>query len=142
VLPALVATLAVWTGLAFLTATVLRDRYEAPLNTHLQQLPASDRGLQQWWSHGGVRVSEAAINQVLQNIGVQANGGGFQAHAGPGASFVDPIQYLSQHGYTAWTTYQPHARYWTFQWIEFGWLAGLSLLLLATALWLVRRRAA
>lgn len=141
VLPALAVTLGVWTGLAFATATALRDRYLAPLNTHLQELPARDRGLEQWWSHDGVRVSQAQINQVLQAIGVQANGGGFQAHAGTGPA-VDPIEYLSQHGYIAWTSYQPDSRYWTFQWIEFGWLAGLSLLLLATTFWLVRRRAA
>ena len=67
-------------------------------------------------------------------------GAGCQAHAGA-AQAVDPIQYLSQHGYTAWTSYQPDSRYWTFQWIEFGWLAVLSLLLLGATLWLVRRRA-
>jgi hypothetical protein len=138
--PALVATLAVWTGLAFLTAVVLRDRYLTPLNTRLEQLQASDRGLQQWWSSSGHRVSDAEVNQVLQAIGVQANGGGFQAHVGSAPK--DPIQYLAEHGYTAWTSYQPDHRYWTFQWIEFGWLAVLSLALLGTTLWLVRRRAA
>lgn len=140
VLPALVATLAVWTGLAFLTAQLLRFHYLAPLDAHLQQLGPRDAGLEQWWSYGGHRVSDAQVNQVLEAIGVQANGGGFQARVGTGP--VDPIQYLMQHGYTAWSSYQPDSRYWTFQWIEFGWLAGLSLLLLATTLWLVHRRAA
>jgi hypothetical protein len=33
-------------------------------------------------------------------------------------------------------------RFWTFQFIEGGWLLALSLLLLAATVWLVRRRAA
>jgi ribulose bisphosphate carboxylase small subunit len=53
---------------------------------------------------------------------------------------ADPVQYLLQHGYTQVTQYQPDARFWTFQWIEFGWLALLSLVLIGTALWLLRRR--
>jgi hypothetical protein len=38
------------------------------------------------------------------------------------------------------TTFQPDSRYWPFQWIELGWLTALSLLLLATSVWLLRRR--
>jgi hypothetical protein len=53
------------------------------------------------------------------------------------------VRYLSKHGYTLWTRYQPGSRFWPFQWIEGGWLLALSLLLLlAAAVWLVRRRAA
>ncbi len=37
---------------------------------------------------------------------------------------------------------QPASRFWTFQFIEGGWLLVLSLLLIAAAVWLVRRRAA
>ncbi|MCW2529776.1 MAG: hypothetical protein JWM76_4636, partial [Pseudonocardiales bacterium] len=37
---------------------------------------------------------------------------------------------------------QPDSRYWTFQWIEFGWLTALALLLLGAAFWLLRRRPA
>jgi hypothetical protein len=86
-------------------------------------------------------VSEAQVNQVLQAIGVESNNGG-NFTASPGSSTVDPVHYLIQHGYTQWTSYQPDTRYWSFQWIEFGWLAALSLIALAVALWLVRRRAA
>jgi hypothetical protein len=53
---------------------------------------------------------------------------------------TDPVTYLLHHGYTQWTSYQPSSRYWTFQWIEFGWLTALALLLLTTALLLVRGR--
>ena len=69
------------------------------------------------------------------------NNGGQSYRVGPaGGGSVDPIQYLLQHGYTQWTSYQPDSRYWTFQWIEFGWLTLVSLLLLAATLWLVRHR--
>jgi hypothetical protein len=142
VLPALAATLALWTGLAFLAAEVLRHRYQAPLETRSLQLPGRDLPVQQWFTHGGVRASEAQINQVLQGIGVQSINGGGNFQAGPGSSQIDPVQYLLTHGYSQWTSYQPDSRYWTFQWIEFGWLAGLSLLLLAVTLWMVRHRAA
>jgi LPXTG-motif cell wall-anchored protein len=49
---------------------------------------------------------------------------------------------LLSHGYTQVTSYQPDSRFWTFQWMEFGWLTLLSLLLLTTAFWLLRRRPA
>jgi hypothetical protein len=39
------------------------------------------------------------------------------------------------------TTYQPASRFWPFQWIEGGWLLGLSVLCIALTVWLVRRRA-
>jgi hypothetical protein len=51
-------------------------------------------------------------------------------------------QCLAQHGYTQWTSYQPAGRFWTFQWIEGGWLLALSALLIAATIWLVQRRAA
>ena len=36
--------------------------------------------------------------------------------SGRGAAPIDPVQYLLQHGYTQWTSYQPDSRYWAFQW--------------------------
>jgi hypothetical protein len=35
--------------------------------------------------------------------------------------------------------YQPAERYWTFQWLETGWLAAIGCLLLLASWWLVRR---
>jgi len=141
VVPALAVTLAVWTGLALLAST-LRGHYEAPLASSSMQLPASDLPIEQWWSHGGVRVGAAQVDQVLQAIGVESTNGGSDFRVGPGSASVDPLQYLLQHGYTQWTSYQPDSRYWAFQAIEFAWLAVLSLLLLSATLLLVRRRAA
>ena len=52
------------------------------------------------------------------------------------------LQCFVRHGYTQWTSYQPASRFWTIQWIEGGWLLALSVLLAATTVWFVRRRAA
>jgi hypothetical protein len=41
-----------------------------------------------------------------------------------------------------WSDYQPASHFWSFQWIEGGWLLALSALLIAVTVWLVRRRAA
>jgi hypothetical protein len=38
-------------------------------------------------------------------------------------------------------SYQPHSRFWAFQFIEGGWLLAAALLLGAATVWLVRRRA-
>jgi uncharacterized protein (TIGR03382 family) len=54
----------------------------------------------------------------------------------------DMFAYLAHHGYSYKATYFPENRFWTFQAIEAGGLATLSLLLLIAAVWLVRRRAA
>jgi hypothetical protein len=141
VVPALAGGLAVWTGLAFLTAEVLRSHYRAPLVTTRLQLATSDLPIDQWWTRHGVRVNEGQVNQALQAIGVQIEGtGNFHAHVGNDP--IDPVQYLLGHGFSQVTSYQPDSRYWPFQWIEFGWLAVLSVLLIAATLWLVRRRAA
>jgi hypothetical protein len=43
------------------------------------------------------------------------------------------------HGFTWVATYQPGSWFWPFQWIEGGWLLVLSVLLGASAIWLVRR---
>ena len=89
VVPALAATLAPWTGLAFL-ASPCALHYQAPLTTSSLQLASSDLQIDQWWTHGGVRVGDAQINQVLQAIGVQSSDGGGSFRAGPGSSSGRP----------------------------------------------------
>jgi len=64
----------------------------------------------------------------------------FQPGPSTPANF-DPIHYLLTHGFTLVASYQPGSWFWPFQWIEAGWLLGLSVLLGASAIWLVRRRA-
>jgi hypothetical protein len=140
VVPALVATLAVWTGLAFLVAWLRKYHYLAPLDTSQPRVASGDQVLGTWWTRGGARVTDAQVNQVLQSLGYQTSNAGGDVAAKPGGDPTDPFHYLVQHGYTQWTTYQPASRYWTFQAMEVTWLVALSLVLLAAAVWLVRRR--
>ena len=143
VVPALVSSFAVWFGLAFLTADSLRPHYLAAMTTTSTELAGNDLVLNQWWTKGGVTVSQAQIDSVLQAIGVQLDSGQKAVEVVPGGGgSIDPVQYLLQHGYQQVTSYQPDSRFWTFQWIEFGWLAAVTLLALAGALWILRRRVA
>jgi ABC-2 family transporter protein len=136
VLPAILATLAAYAVLALATGLFLRQRYMPPLVTrHLQLLEGprihpfgTDWIISQSYSKGEHPVSQSAINAVLRAA----------PEAGPEKGF-DPTQYLTGHGYTIWTHYQPASRFWTFQWIEGAWLLALSVLLIATAVWLVAR---
>lgn len=141
VVAALATAAAAWFGLALLTATQLRPNYLPQLTTTSLQLSNKDLSFSQWWTKGGVRVNDAQINSALQAIGVQFNGGATRV-ASPGGPAVDPVQYLLQHGYQQVTSYQPDSRYWTFQWIELGWLVALSVAILGAVFWLLRRRPA
>lgn len=140
-LPALASAGAVWFGLAFVGGGFLRLHYLAPLTTTSLQLSSTDMPVAQWWTKGGLRVGDAQINSTLRAIGVNLNGSGNET-VHPGSSDVDPVQYLIQHGFQQVTSYQPVGRYWTFQWIEFGWLTVLTVVLLGATLWLLRRRPA
>jgi hypothetical protein len=139
VVPAIAATMTAWAGLALATGLFLRQHYLAPLVTHSPNLPGSAWLISQWYTgRNGKPLSQAAISQFLQGYhpGTQ--------QVGPNSSqtTVDPVGYITQHGYQYWVSYQPASRFWPFQWIEGGWLLGLSILLIAATIWLVRRRAA
>jgi hypothetical protein len=139
VVPAIAATLAAWAGLALAAGLYLRQHYLAPLITHNPNVPGSAWVLSQWYTgRNGKPLSQAAISQVLRGYHPTSQ------QIGPNTfhSTVDPVGYLTQHGYTYWMSYQPASRFWPFQWIEGGGLLALSLLLLAATVWLVRRRAA
>jgi len=142
VVPAMIATIAGWSGLAFVTAAFLREHYEAPLVTASPSVPGTAWVISQWWAIGGKPASLSRLNQVLRPVGVRAaTAGRFQAFGSHLANF-NPVQYLVRHGFTQMTSYQPASRFWTFQFIEAGWLLALSVLLTAATIWLVRRRAA
>ena len=146
VVPAIVTAFAGWFGLAYLGATY-RTSYLTPLTTTSLDNPPKALTISQWWTKGGVRLSNDQINTALSAVGAQFNssGGGKVTVATPGTGStnnVDPVQYLLRHGYVQVTSYQPDSRYWPLEWIEFGWLTVLALLLLGVAFWLLRRRPA
>jgi hypothetical protein len=139
VVPAIVATLAAYAGLAFATAGLLREHYLTPLVTTSINinLPGTSSAwtISQWSTRDG-RFAFAGnppgnlVSQFCSSVPADK--------AGP----LGFTQCLAQHGYTQWTGYQPASRFWPFQWIEGGWLLALSALLIAATIWLVRRRAA
>jgi hypothetical protein len=120
VVPAIAAAMAVWAGLLLVTSLYLRRLYQAPLSVRNGGHGApgvSPWLISQWWTgpNGKTITSENKIIALINH---------------------------PQPGYTQWTTYEPGTRYWHFQFIEGGWLLVLSLLLIAAAIWLIRRRAA
>jgi ABC-type transport system involved in multi-copper enzyme maturation permease subunit len=138
VVPAIAATLAAYAGLAVAAGLYLRQHYLAPLLTSNPNVPPNVPGsawvISQWYAKGGQPVSQSVLNQVLRGAPQLAGKGGVPQS-------LSVTQYLNQHGYTLWTSYQPGSRFWPFQWIEGGWLLALSVLLIAVTVWLVRRRA-
>ena len=138
VVPAIAATLAAYTGLVLAAGLFLREHYLTPLLTSNPDVPPNVPGsawvISQWYAKGGQPVSQSVLSQVLQGAPQLAGKGGVPQS-------LSVTQYLNQHGYTLWTSYQPGSRFWPFQWIEGGWLLALSVLLIAATVWLVRRRA-
>jgi ABC-type transport system involved in multi-copper enzyme maturation permease subunit len=138
VVPAIVATLVAYAGLAIATGAWLRAHYFAPIVTTSLNVPSSVWIVSQNWTKGGQAVSQTALYQVLQGAPAQVAG---KEGGGPNLHALVAWQYLIQHGYIEVTSYQPASRFWSFQWIEGGWLLALSVLLIAVTVWLVRRRA-
>jgi ABC-type transport system involved in multi-copper enzyme maturation permease subunit len=137
VVPAIVATLAAYTGLAFATGGFLRQHYLTPVVTRSLNLPSSAWIVsQQWFARGGRPVTLSVLGQFLRREAPPQLAG-----KGGVPQSVSTWQYLVQHGYTQWSTYQPASRFWPFQWIEGGWLLALSVLCIAVTVWMVRRRA-
>jgi ABC-type transport system involved in multi-copper enzyme maturation permease subunit len=126
VVPAIVVTLAAYTGLALAAGGYLRQHYLAPLVTSRLSVPGSAWILsQQWFTKGGRPIGTSALGAVLQEGAPQLAGKGGVPNA------LSSWQYLVHHGYTQVTRYQPASRWWPFQWIEDGWLLALSALLVA-----------
>jgi hypothetical protein len=140
VVPAIVATLAAYAGLAVAAGTLLRQHYLTPLVTSSLNLPASAWITSQWWTKGGTfAFTGLPPIDLLQQFCPAPPLGSIPASK---PSPVSLAQCLSSHGYRQWTSYQPASRFWPFQFLEGGWLLALSVLLIAVSVWLVRRRAA
>ena len=139
VVPAIVATLAAYTGLAVVATNLLRQHYLAAYHTTTTNVPGSAWIMSQRWTKGGTSAFHSwtdAPHNLIQACSPSARG-----PLGKG-SLTTLAQCFAQHGYTQLTSYQPASRFWTFQWIEAGWLLALSALLIALTVGLVRRRAA
>jgi hypothetical protein len=139
VVPAIVATLAAYAGLAFAVGAFLREHYLTPLLTTNLNVPASARIISQWWTKGGKFAFAGFPPDSLVNRFCPTGPTGPVGPRGK-PKVVSIAECLTPHGYTQWTSYQPASRFWPFQWIEGGWLLALSVLLIAATVWLVRRR--
>jgi hypothetical protein len=132
-------TLAAGTVLDVFTMMFLRQRYMTPVTVKGANPPpgANTWMLSNWFTTpSGTRVDP--FDAFAQSQGGGA-GGGRVVPLGPGGSFQT---WLAQQHYTQWWSYQPGNRWWSFQLIEGGWLLGVSVILLAATVWMVRRRAA
>ena len=140
VVPAIVATMAAYTGLALAAANFLRQHYLTPLVTSNLNVSDSAWITSQWWTKGGTFAFAGRPSiELLQQFCPAPPVGALIVNKPSPESLA---QCLSQHGYTQWTSYEPASRFWPFQWIEGGWLLALSVLLIAVTVWVVRRRAA
>jgi hypothetical protein len=137
VVPAIVATLAAYTGLALVAANLVRQHYLAPLHTSNPNVSGSAWIYSQWWTKGGKFAFFGWRDAPRDLVQLCASAPGPLGKGSQGTL----AQCFAQHGYTQLTSYQPASRFWAFQWIEGGWLLALSVLLIAVTLWLVLRRA-
>jgi hypothetical protein len=129
--PAMATAMAVWAALAIGTASYLRWRYLAPLQTSpgtpgAIPVPGGSWIQTSWIGPGGHPVSLPA----------------FRLRAAKLAGLQSQTAHRALRGYRAVLTYQPGSRYWHLQLIEGCWLLAMVLVLAAATVWLVRRRAA
>ena len=136
VVPAIVATLAVYAGLAVTAGGFLREHYLTPLVTTSANVPGTAWVIGQWWTKDG-RFAFAPIPLSLLNQFCSA------PPTGKGETFIWNIRAVPRPARLgAVEQLSWRSRFWPFQWIEGGWLLALSALLIAAAIWLVQRRAA
>ena len=138
---AMAVTLAAGTVLDVFTMMFLRQRYMTPVTVKGANGPS---GFNTWllgnWSitPSGARVDP--LRAYVQAMGqTPSRGHPVGVITGPGGGFQS---WLDKQHYTLWWSYQPGSRWWPFQLIEGGWLLGVSVILLAATVWMVRRRAA
>lgn len=119
-------------GLLMATVFLLRPHY-MPAHTTLGKIGSGDWGVgTSYQNPSGGAVSSTESHDLFVK---------FQAENlnRPNARFRD---WLTARNYHIVTHYQPSGRFWTFQFIEAGWMLALSLVLAAVTVWMVRRRTA
>lgn len=142
VIPALATAVATTFGLAYAASRLRLHYLPAHVTDSLDYVPGSQT-IGQWWERAGAHVSTADLNAALQSAGlgqIQTGGSKTGVSAQAAGQGADPVSYLLHHGFTQWTSFQPAGRYWSFQWIEFGWLATIATILLAATVLLIRHR--
>jgi hypothetical protein len=134
--PAMVITLVVYIALAMATATAIRPHYAAPVTVPSTSAAANDGWVISLFAKSptGQEISQPDLFATFQQ---QAPASVQNSH-NPNAFQT----WVTQHGYTQWTTLQPDSRFWEFQLIEGAWLTAVSAALIGGSAWLIRRRGA
>jgi hypothetical protein len=130
---AMAATLAGFLVFRVSVESLLRPNYQNPVTTVVDPLshPANTGNSGDWlFDSGLVNSSGQRLSAVEERHTLDA-----AKRAG-----TDVGSYLHDHGFQWWFTYQPAARYWEFQLIEFALFVGLAAILLAVAIGQLRRR--
>lgn len=130
-LPAIAATLACYGAVLVEVSASWRMNYLAPLHRAVAvqfQAGGSYSYSVYWGARQPVIMSEAL--------------GWPDGRLLTSAEQLRPAAWLRLHHIVMWITYQPASRYHTFQLIELGWLLAASALLVAAAIFLIRRRPA
>lgn len=138
IVPAIVATLGAYTGLAILAEGVLRRHYLSPLLT--TKTVSDNSWIIRQYGTKDARFAFSFTNGHPDFNLVERLCPPPVAQIGKGSPSYVP-DCLIRHGYSLWTSYQPVSRFWLLQWIEGGWLLVLSALLIVATAWIVRRRA-
>jgi hypothetical protein len=133
--PAMAATLGCYTALLTATSLWWRRAYLPPLLRAVPHTPIESGGRYGY----GVGFSHASgAGPYL--LGTRL---GWPDGRPLSASQLDhAAAWFREHHIAVWMTYQPSSRYSIFQFIEFGWLAALSALLVGLTVVLINRRAA
>ena len=90
VLPALATAFAALVRARVPRATYLRNRLPRTADDHQPATVAANLFVAQWWTKGGVRVSEAEINRSLESLGARSAAAGAGARQ-PGRGRPDPV---------------------------------------------------
>jgi ABC-type transport system involved in multi-copper enzyme maturation permease subunit len=112
---------------------VLRGHYLAPLNVTYAFGTNSPRRNSGDWLLGSEVIDRSG--RILGSVGVSDPCNSLAGRAAAEACAV-------QNGYRFVDTYQPLSRFWPFQFIESGIFVGLSIAVLAVAVWWILRRTA
>ncbi len=132
-LPAIAATLACYGAVLFEVSASWRMRYLPPLHRAVAvQFQANGYGYSVSWGSSW-RGQPVMMSQAL----------GFpDGRLLSNAEQLNSAAWMRMHHIVMWLTYQRASRFHVFQAIELGWLVAASALLVAAAIFLIRRRPA
>ena len=141
VVPAIVATLAVYTGLALVAANFLRRHYLTPLLTSRLNVPVSAWIYSQWWTKGGTFAFTGwPPDQPPPALPSLRGRTASRAGTSPDSARRRSPRPRSRSASPSTATrngpaISRPAGSGQFQWIEGGWLLALSALLIAMTVW-------